>query len=501
MRRTVGSTMAPDFGTLILNEIADAVIVTTPEGTVVCWNPAAMALFGYSSAEACGRTLAELIAPAGAARDEALQRTKSGALVAVDSSSKAIRAADGSTYILWHKRDVTAGQVQRQAQQAEARYGGLLAALAEAVVLANAAGRIVLVNDAAATLFGYAPAQLRGLALEQLLAPRLRAAYVEQCAQAQARAQTGPCALDAGQSWYGLRQDGIEIALEISVGALAGEHGTLTLSLMRAAGAGRLGAAAWPAQQGERSDTGAAQQRWLGGLAHDLRTPLNAIIGFSGTMLMKLPGPLTDEQDKQLRTIQHSARALLAYLNDSLARRPGAEAAEAFALSGPIEEAPEPAVPELEPVPCGRLLEQLLPAYRAQARELGLALEFRGTPHEITLLSDAAMLRQIVGRLLSNALRWSAHGEVQLGLSSAPVAGRECLVISVRDSGCGIAPEQQHRLFAPERAGRSEIGSDAGLARCQRLAALLGGQIVCDSQPGVGSTFTLALPLEGGRHA
>jgi len=496
--------MAIDFGTLILNETPDAVIVTTPDGAVVCWTRGAQAVFGYSEQEALGATLAQLIVPEeygdaeravlrqtlehGQANYESMRRAKDGALVYIDSSSKAILADDGSVdYILWSKKDVTQLKVLRDAKLVEARFGGLLDSTPDAIIMANAAGRIVLANRQAEALFGYARGELRGQVLESLMPARLRQGHVGHRNGYFSTPLSRP--MGSGRELFGLRKDGCEFPVEISLSPIATEEGTLIMSAIRDISERKRIELTLHEQNLELAAANAAKDRFLASMSHELRTPLNAIIGFAGTLLMKLPGPINREQDKQLRTIQGSARHLLSMINDLLD------------LTS-IESGKTTL--DWQPVQCRQAIDEVLQLLRPQARQKKLALEFRCTPHDIAIISDRRALQQILLSLLNNAIKFTERGEVAVRLSSARLDGEEYVTISVSDTGVGIMEEQQHLLFqafAQLDAGstRQYGGAGLGLHLCRKQAALLGGQILFDSQYGVGSIFTLALPLDVAR--
>src|ERR1700759_2617527 len=129
----------------------------------------------------------------------------------------------------------------------------------------------------------------------------------------------------------------------------------------------------------------------LSSVSHELRTPLNAIIGFTGTLLMKLPGPLNADQDKQLRTVQGSARHLLALINDLLDL--------AKIEAGKVEL-------ELEPTLCQGVIEEVATSLRPQADAKGLKLEVRVPANEVTLRTDRRVLSQILLNLAGNAIKF-----------------------------------------------------------------------------------------------
>jgi len=493
--------MATDFGTLILNETPDAVIVTSPEGEVVCWTQGATATFGYRSEEALGHQLDSLIMPPahaagsheamhrtlqdGFANYESMRRAKDGTLVYIDSSSKAVRGADGAIeYILWSKKNVTHLKVLRDAKLVEARFGDLLESTPDAIIMANASGRIVRANRQAETLFGYQRGELCGQPLEALMPARLRQAHLRYRAAYAVRPQTR--AMGMGRELFGLRKNGEEFPVEISLNPIAMEEGTLTMSAIRDISERKRNERALHEKNLELARANAAKDRFLGGMSHELRTPLNAIIGFTGTMLMKLPGPLTEEQGKQLRTIQSSARHLLSLINDLLDLT--------RIETGKVEL-------DLAPLQCRPLIDEVLGLFRPQARHKGLELEFVSAPQEIALLTDRRALQQILMNLINNAIKFTEQGEVVVRLATATLEQRACVTISVSDTGSGIAEADRGRLFQAftqldTGSTRQFEGTGLGLHLSQKLAALLHGRILCDSQYGVGSTFTLALPLD-----
>jgi protein-histidine pros-kinase len=160
-----------DFNELVLQEIPDAVVVLTPEGRIAHWTRGAEQVFGYDSMEAGGQLLHELLVPhehhdeearnlallkqAGIYSYESVRRTKSGSLIHVDVSNKAIHARDGSLdYVLSSQKDVTELKVRRDAKLLEAKFRDLLECMPDGIVMSNATGHIVLANSQAQRLFG-----------------------------------------------------------------------------------------------------------------------------------------------------------------------------------------------------------------------------------------------------------------------------------------------------------------------------------------------------------
>jgi protein-histidine pros-kinase len=227
-----------------------------------------------------------------------------------------------------------------------------------------------------------------------------------------------------------------------------------------------------------------AKDRFLASMSHELRTPLNAIIGFTGTLLMKLPGPLTNDQENQLQTIRTSARHLLSLINDLLDL--------AKIESGKVELS-------FEPVLCQKVVEEVTTTLRPLAEAKGLQFKLEIPKEDIVVRTDRRALGQIIINLTNNAIKFTEQGEICLTVKQNHDNGRRMTEISVSDTGTGIRPEDQSRLFqAFQRVGlsaaRHQEGTGLGLYLSQKLAELLGAKITLQSQYGEGSTFTLVIP-------
>jgi signal transduction histidine kinase len=227
-----------------------------------------------------------------------------------------------------------------------------------------------------------------------------------------------------------------------------------------------------------------AKDNFLASMSHELRTPLNAILGFTGTVLMRLPGPLNAEQDHQLRLVQASGRHLLSIINDLLDL--------AKIESGRVEIA-------LEAVDCRRVAEEVVASLQPLAGGKGLALTIEASgdaPMVATV--DRRALGQILINLVSNAIKFTTTGEVHVRLIPPAAGAAEPLRITVRDTGPGIPEADLTRIFrAFERsaatAKASDEGTGLGLHISQKLADLVGATLTVASALGEGSTFTVSL--------
>jgi protein-histidine pros-kinase len=217
-------------------------------------------------------------------------------------------------------------------------------------------------------------------------------------------------------------------------------------------------------------------------MSHELRTPLNAVLGFTGTLLMGLPGPLNEEQRRQLGTVQSSGKHLLSIINDLLDL--------AKIESGNLEL-------ELVPVVCQVVVKEVADTLRHLVEGKGLKFSVEALDKEIIVHTDRRALSQILINLANNAIKFTDTGEIALALSLAD--GGRSVHFSVADTGVGITPENQGLLFrAFEQVGEAKDqkfeGTGLGLYISQKLAGILGGVITMESTPGTGSTFTLSLP-------
>ncbi|HKW99333.1 MAG TPA: PAS domain S-box protein [Bryobacteraceae bacterium] len=225
-----------------------------------------------------------------------------------------------------------------------------------------------------------------------------------------------------------------------------------------------------------------AKDRFLSSMSHELRTPLNAIIGFTGTLLMRLPGPLTTDQEKQLKTIQSSGKHLLSLINDLLDL--------AKIESGKVEI-------HLEETCCRDVVEEVGTTLRPLAEAKSIELQIVLPENKTIARTDRRALSQILINLTNNAVKFTERGSVELGIEERKQNGKTMAAIHVIDTGAGIKKEDQARLFqAFERGAASQRveGTGLGLHLSNKLAALIGGRIEFQSEVGKGSRFTLVIP-------
>jgi signal transduction histidine kinase len=223
-----------------------------------------------------------------------------------------------------------------------------------------------------------------------------------------------------------------------------------------------------------------AKSEFLANMSHELRTPLNAIIGFSELLLER--GGLTPKQEEYVQDIRGSGRHQLSLVNDIL----DLSKVEAKRM-------------DLEPstFAIANVATSAVALVREQAARRSIRLDLSIDPSVTTIRADERKVKQIIVNLLANAVKFTpAGGRVDLIVRRADRA----IEISVRDTGKGISPDDQARIFeefAQAKTGAStEEGTGLGLTLAQRFVALHGGCIRVESAVGRGSTFTFTLPLE-----
>ncbi|UWU77065.1 ATP-binding protein [Bradyrhizobium huanghuaihaiense] len=353
-------------------------------------------------------------------------------------------------------------------KEAEERARSLFEQQGDLIVLRDHQGRITFANDAYCALAGQARSALVGT--------RFDFDVLEQG--------------DSARESNGTRIHDQRITTPLGARWIAWREGYVRLDAGQAAELQSVGRDVTDRTETERALSEArdqadaanrAKSRFLAMASHEIRTPLNGIIGMGGLLL---DTHLTPEQATYARAVKTSGEALMALIEElldyskieagklDLEQRP-------FALSTLIEE----------------ITELLAP--RAQAKQLEIAA-YVDERLPLEVVGDAARLRQVLLNLTGNAIKFTAHGGVALIVE--PGIWPNEISFLVRDTGIGIAPEAQQRIFrefeqADERVARTYGGTGLGLAISERIVKRMGGRITLTSEPGKGATFEVAVPL------
>ncbi len=221
--------------------------------------------------------------------------------------------------------------------------------------------------------------------------------------------------------------------------------------------------------------------QFLANMSHELRTPLNSIIGFSRVMLKGIDGPLTDLQEADLTSIYNSGQHLLNLINSIL----DMSKIEAGKMDLSFDEVHLP-----------EIFNAVMSTTQALIKDEPIQLKSMVPEDLPTVWADAQRVRQVLINLMSNAAKFTEKGHIHLKAE----AGSQFVTISVSDTGIGIEPEAQTRLFIPfqqvdSSTTRRAGGTGLGLAISRSFIEMLGGKIWVESEPGKGATFFFTLPI------
>jgi len=229
-----------------------------------------------------------------------------------------------------------------------------------------------------------------------------------------------------------------------------------------------------------------SRRRLLRGFSHDVKNPLGAAHGYLQLMADGVPTPLPEGHRRSVARADASVMAALGLVEDLLEI--------ARAETGHLVLVPEP-------VDLATLAAEVAEEHRGQAEGKGLTLAVDPSESVPQVVTDARRVRQVLGNLVSNAVKYTRQGEVRIGVeaTSLPTGmGGPGVAVTVADTGPGIPAEKHHLLFQEfvRLDPGSEAGAGVGLAISHRIARVLGGDITVESATGEGSRFTLWIPVD-----
>jgi len=367
-------------------------------------------------------------------------------------------------------------------RDSEERLRAVLGGVVDPIITIGQRGTIQSFNRAAEQLFGYSEAEVIGRNVSLLMpAPHREQhdGYLESYERTGVRKIIG-----IGREVAGLRKDGSQVPLDLSVSEITFGGQPLFTGILRDITERKESQRLLLEAKEVAERAAQAKSDFLANMSHEIRTPLNAVIGMTGLLLGT---PLDMEQRDYVETVRTSGEALLSVINDIL------DFSKIEAGRMELEQ---------ESFSVRLCVEEVLDLVAAAATAKGLDLVYDvGAEVPEGLLGDLGRVRQVLLNLMSNAVKFTAQGEIQVIASAEEVAAGDGLWrvrFSVHDTGLGIPADRMDRLFhsfsqVDASTTRRFGGSGLGLAISKRLAEAMGGAMTVESEAGRGSTFHFTL--------
>jgi PAS domain S-box-containing protein len=462
------------FGAAVQSSV-DAVVTKTLDGVITGWNPAAEQLFGFSAAEAVGQPI-DIIVPDDRREElrgilarircgeivehhETVRRAKSGALIEVSLSISPIKSPSGEIIGACKiARDIT------EQRASEEKFKLAVEACPSGMLMADGAGRVVMVNTAVEEMFGYKREDLVGQSIEIIVPERLRTQHFAD----RRTYAAAPVArrMEANRDIVGRRKDGTEFPIEIGLNPIKTRRGALILSVI--------------VDTTERLRLDRLKDTFVSTVSHELRTPLTSICGSLGLLMGTAAKDLPERTVRLLSLAQSNSVRLVKLVNDIL----DVEKLEAGQVVFKFK------LVELRP-----LIEQIVESNRGYADTYLVRLRHDIQPAGEVWV-DPDRLSQAVTNLISNAIKFSPpDGEVVVEVERRG----ECFRLSVRDHGDGIPAEFKSRIFqkfaqADGTNTKRTGGTGLGLSIVKEIVTRLGGEVGFADAPDGGTIFYVDLP-------
>lgn len=376
---------------------------------------------------------------------------------------------------------------EKASKNSSARIAAILETAVDGVITINERGIVETYNPAAEQMFGYAAAEVVGQNINMLMPERYRGQHDRQIERF---CGTGkPKIIGAtGREVIGQREDGSTFPMEVAISEMKLEGQRYFSAIVHDITEHKQSEALLQQAKEKAELANRAKDSFLATMSHEIRTPLTGMLGMLELLSM---AHLDHDQKKTLQAARDSSMSLLRIVSDILDW-------------SKIEEGKMALSPR--PTSISQLLQEVVNTYSRVASAKSLVLHQHADPRlSSTHLVDSLRLSQILNNFVSNAIKFTQHGEVELGAELLDrVESGERIRFSVRDTGIGIGEDAQKLLFQRYQQEHAETarmygGTGLGLSICRRLVDMMDGQIELASKPGWGSVFsvTLVLPITG----
>jgi PAS domain S-box-containing protein len=463
-----------------------AIYLIDTQGRVETWNPGAERIKGYSAEEIIGRHYSCFYTPEDVLAGKPEETLRSVVETGRHEGEGWRVRKDGTRFwanvILRPVRDSTGAlrgfsKVTRDltnARATESKYQALLEATPDAIIIVNHQGRIMYANRRMEELFGYPRAELNGESVDMLVPVRFRGEH-EGHRHGFFRSPTVREVGTVRELW-GLRKDGSEFSVEISLSPLEGADGTSVTAAIRDITERKLASRQLAEKLAELRHSNEALEQFAHIASHDLQEPLRMVASYTQLLGKRYKGRLDADADEFIGYAVDGTQRMKRLIEDLLLySRAGKGGPPQHEFSS--EDA----------------LREVLTNLRGRIEESAAEITYDPLP---MLLSVESQFIQILQNLIVNAIKYRGNRVPQVHIS-ATVLCQEW-VFSVRDNGIGIESQYFERIFQVFQRlhGRREYeGTGIGLAICQRILQQQGGRIWVESEPGSGSVFHFSLPM------
>lgn len=375
---------------------------------------------------------------------------------------------------------------QKLLRKNELMLGSVISSALDAIVITNQDGQIIHWNKAATEIFGYTEEEVKGRTLMETIIPP-SARHPDGTGFELFLDPDDFHILNQRLELTGVRKSGIEFPMELAVTAIHNEQEFYYNGFIRDISNRKQREQELVHMKEKAEQAAKAKSQFLSVMSHELRTPLNAVIGITHLLMLNQP---REDQQEDLRTLQFSGESLLHIINDILDfTKLDSGKIELSAIDFNLRE----------------LAQSLYQSFSYKAKEKGIVFDVEFDQRiPFFVKGDNFRLSQVLNNLISNAIKFTQDGSVKLKVEMTEDMGASFAArFSVNDTGIGIAPDKQEKIFEQFTQADSDTtrlygGTGLGLSISVRLVELMGSTILLDSTPGKGSIFHFSLALQRG---